>query len=535
MHRMTRSIASAEVRAAFDGSTFHFKADSARLEQSDGERYMRVSSSTQGEQLFRVTKLIGGRQREDFVGVQVDPLAPRGPGLDQERVLPVSFLIFNGQWRYKGYSVLVTERPVLEPGVVWKSTCIFCHNSPPHFTTLFDELSGSADVSYQGSASDELPVSRAFRYEVTDPDRLISELSRELQELAASPLESDQALEPALISAATKTRELFGEQHLIELGIGCETCHGGSREHVASGGAVLPTFALKSDFVRVTDAAGRTPSPAQDLNRVCSKCHTVLFSRYPYTWEGLSRRKDPGGSSINSGEARDFLLGSCSSALSCADCHDAHGGDHRARLEQLATPAGNGLCVRCHQQLDSEPALTAHSHHPAASAGSACVACHMPKKNMGLAYDLTRYHRIGSPTDRERVEGDRPLECALCHADRSVEQMVLTMERWWNKRFDRAALRRLYGHDLRIEVLRATLLGGKPHERAVAAVAAADAGRKDMIPQLVHALDDDYPLVRYFIHHALERLAGAAIPLDMNANETALRAEAQRWLETRAH
>ena len=41
MHRMTRSIESAEVRAAFDGGTFHFKGDSARLEQSGGKRSRR--------------------------------------------------------------------------------------------------------------------------------------------------------------------------------------------------------------------------------------------------------------------------------------------------------------------------------------------------------------------------------------------------------------------------------------------------------------------------------------------------------------
>jgi hypothetical protein len=158
----------------------------------------------------------------------------------------------------------------------------------------------------------------------------------------------------------------------------------------------------------------------------------------------------------------------------------------------------------------------------------------MPKKNMGLDYELTRYHRIGSPTDRERVEGDRPLECALCHGDRSVEQMVATMERWWGKRYDRAALRELYGHDLRVGVLRATLLGGKPHERAVAAVAAADAGRKDLIPAVAHALSDEYPLVRHYVHQALERLAGEPVPLDMNASGSSQEAQALRWLAARS-
>ncbi|HVJ14102.1 MAG TPA: cytochrome c3 family protein [Polyangiaceae bacterium] len=533
MHRMTRDVESAEVRAPFDGRTFSLRGDSATLEQSGTERHVRVRSSTQGELLFRVTKLIGGRQREDFVGVQVDPRNPQGPALGPERVLPISYLIWNEQLRYKGYSVLVTERPVLEPGVVWQQTCIFCHNSPPHFVTLFDELSGAPDVSYQGSASDDLPGERAFRYEVSDREKLVAALSAELTRLGAAPIAPDEESPRALLSAATSTRERFGEGHLLELGIGCETCHGGSREHVRDPATVRPTFALKSDFVSVTNAAGRPLSPAQDINRTCSKCHTVLFSRYPYTWEGRTRRDEPGGSPINSGEARDFLLGSCSSAMSCADCHDAHGGDQRARLEELGTPAGNPICVRCHQHLATESALEAHSHHPRGSAGSACLACHMPKKNLGLAYDLTRYHRIGSPTDPERVAGDRPLECALCHTDRSVQQMVLTMERWWGKRYDRDALRRLYGHDLRIEAVRATLLGGKPHERAVAAVAVADAGRTELMPQLVHALEDDYPLVRYYVHHALERLAGQAIALDLAESKATLRANAQSWLETR--
>ena len=48
----------------------------------------------------------------------------------------------------------------------------------------------------------------------------------------------------------------------------------------------------------------------------------------------------------------------------------------------------------------------------------------MPQKNLGLGYNLTRYHRIGSPTEKARVEGDRPLECALCHADKTVEELT---------------------------------------------------------------------------------------------------------------
>src|SRR5262249_30016869 len=152
-----------------------------------------------------------------------------------------------------------------------------------------------------------------------------------------------------------------------------------------------------------------------------------------------------GGSHINSGEARDFLLGGCASAMSCVDCHDPHAPDNRARMDALEGTAGNRICIRCHAKYDNVIALEAHPHQRADGAGGACLSCHMPRKNMSLDTRLTRYHRIGSPTDRARVEGDRPLECALCHADRSVGELVETMERWWGKRYDRAALRALYG------------------------------------------------------------------------------------------
>src|SRR5262249_31953685 len=103
--------------------------------------------------------------------------------------------------------------------------------------------------------------------------------------------------------------------------IGCESCHGGSAEHVRDF-QVHPSFEPKSAFVRVH--APHEPTRAEWINRVCARCHQVLFSRYPYSWEGGKRHGGPvpGGASINSGEARDFLLGGCAGAMACTTCHD---------------------------------------------------------------------------------------------------------------------------------------------------------------------------------------------------------------------
>ena len=65
-------------------------------------------------------------------------------------------------------------------------------------------------------------------------------------------------------------------------GIGCEACHGGAREH-AREPSVRPSFQERAPWLRVD---GPTPGRARDVNRACARCHEVLFSKYPFTWEG---------------------------------------------------------------------------------------------------------------------------------------------------------------------------------------------------------------------------------------------------------
>jgi hypothetical protein len=127
----------------------------------------------------------------------------------------------------------------------------------------------------------------------------------------------------------------------------------------------------------------------------------------------------------------------------------------------------------------------------------------MPKKNMSLDTGLTRYHRIGSPTDAIRVLTDRPIECALCHTDKSVNELAHAMETWWHKAYDADALQSLYG-DGGSNVLVATLERGKPHEKAVAlSVLSSGASRRDLAPLFARELADEYPLVREFARVAL--------------------------------
>ncbi|HVY47748.1 MAG TPA: hypothetical protein VHB21_17790, partial [Minicystis sp.] len=139
-------------------------------------------------------------------------------------------------------------------------------------------------------------------------------------------------------------------------------------------------------------------------------------------------------------------------------------------------------------------------------------------------------HRIGSPTDAARVEHDRPLECALCHADKSVAEIVGKMKAWYGKQFDEQALHALYGDDLGVNALEATLLRGKAHEQMAAAGALGERGKRAQARALLPLLESVYPLTRYYAKAALERLEGRAMPVDVNGAPDDIARDAARWL-----
>jgi predicted CXXCH cytochrome family protein len=515
MHLMTRVPAGAAIHAPFEsgsGAMFRFKEDAARLVDRDGARYVELTSAQFGDHRYRITRVIGGRYREDFAGVEV------GGGDPRELLLPVSYVFETRSFRLKGYSVLVGERPGLRAGGVWSETCIFCHNTVPYFDALWGELAGPGAPSYQGTVVDKLlPRERRWRYDVGAgaEGALLEAAAAEVTAVGGTPPRAGDDRRAALTHGIRELRARFGADDFVEIGIGCEACHGGSRQHVADPHR-HPDFAPRSAFLQVRPEAGGETTRAEQVNRVCARCHQVLFSRYRYTWEGEGRRGGkPGGSSITSGEARDFLLGGCARQMSCATCHDPHTEDRRADLDRLATTAGNAVCVRCHPQYAAPAALAAHAHHDPAGAGASCIACHMPKKNMGLGYALTRYHRIGLPDDPARVERDRPIECALCHADKTVGELVGKMESWWGRKYDRAALANLYG-TLDARPLTATLTRGKAHEQAVAVAALADAHRTEVLPGVARQLANPFPLVRYYAKRAVDALADRPCAVDLD-------------------
>lgn len=530
MHNMTRSVPAALPRAPFHGPALRFKDDRVDVSEDGDARFVVVTSKTYGDHVYRVTRVIGGHYREDYAGREVAAAKrdARTIGSEEdELILPVSYLLYDGTWRYKGYSVMAKDRPGLRAGPTWNQTCIFCHNTAPYLADVYPALDGGKHGSYQGVTVDPLlPPDRRWKVVVRDPSALADALDEEtVRLLGARPRTSD-----LIETAISATRDAFHGDDLIEVGIGCEACHGGSAEHVRDP-KVKPSLAPHTSAFAFEGPGAATT--AGQINHTCARCHQVLFSHYPWTWEGGARAAPvPGGSHISSGEARDFLLGKCASQASCTLCHDPHDRDGRAHTATLETKAGDRVCVACHAKYDGDAAVAAHTHHAPDGAGARCLSCHMPKKNMALDLGLSRYHRIGSPTDAEKLR-DRPLECALCHGDRSAVWIGDAMNRFWGTTIDRSVLDAIYG-DGDLPILEATLARGRPHEKAVALHLLGEAKEKRLVRPIADELVNEYPLVRFYAVAALTKILGTKPDVDPYAEPDEIRAQTARLLGSSA-
>jgi DmsE family decaheme c-type cytochrome len=143
-------------------------------------------------------------------------------------------------------------------------------------------------------------------------------------------------------------------------GATCESCHGGGKAHVESGG----------DVTKIKQISKLS---AKDVDATCLGCHAGAhpnFERSPHGKAGVG----------------------------CTTCHSVHTGDPEAKLLKASQP---GLCFSCH--ADVKPQFSMPFHHKVNEGLVKCTDCHD-------AHGTFNANNVKSTADQNNI-------CTKCHAE----------------------------------------------------------------------------------------------------------------------
>lgn len=496
-HRWMNALANDDsVRGDFSGNArISYRGGSARFFREGGEYRMELQ---RGElrRLYQITQTIGSRFFQYYVGkglkgpepaghefYSVDHVLPFGYWLEYDEWVPtvhINSLRF-GESNYSEEDVPSEQRP--DPfdrrdgtiTFVPYYNCNSCHTTFP----LGDQFIRAPDLLGRHTP-------RKLSFSV---GTYVRESHPELWPTGADP--SEMPLQDAMY--VMQSMELFeAPTHAVALGVTCEACHLGSREH-AEGKLKKPYFFPRSPHLCIeTDETawdyGRTQV---NVNWACGRCHA-----------GIRTQLAAGMSTWNSTEFTDATRGSCYSQLKCIDCHNPH----QATGPRWSKPAAatDRVCLGCHQQFEPAEDRAAHTHHGTDSEGSHCLDCHMPRVNEGLQ-DVVRTHMIYSPTESGMIESNQPNACNLCHTEQSIDWTLGYLRDWYEAEYSSTELDSNYA-----DRSQPASLGWLQSDNHAVRLIAADAltrTNSDWATRgLIDALDDPFLLNRQFARRGLERM-----------------------------
>jgi hypothetical protein len=229
----------------------------------------------------------------------------------------------------------------------------------------------------------------------------------------------------------------------IDFGTSCERCHGPGQAHVDSHRA-----ASRSRDGASTSIVVPTRLTPERSTMVCAQCHSLrditvpgfvagadYFDHFtpvleyaqapsadpPYWPDGRPRRFS--NDAIGLWQSRCYLEG----GAVCTTCHvDPHEPDID-RQPQLAR-SSTTVCASCHPAIAQ--AGSAHTRHADGSAGSSCIACHMPRTVVSLRTRMPD-HTIGVPAPENTTRHGIPNACTECHGDRGAAWAAAWLAEWF--------------------------------------------------------------------------------------------------------
>ena len=232
---------------------------------------------------------------------------------------------------------------------------------------------------------------------------------------------------------------------VAEWNVGCEQCHGAGSDHVEHRGEKNIINPKTLTYVQANDTCIQCHSQGQPLsNPINGKYYdwpvgfhmgeklADYWKLEDHQWGELSFTHFPDGTAHkNRMQGNDFVQSLMyTRGVTCFSCHDPHGSKNDAMLIKPAEK----ICATCHgpntQNGPHAPTIAAHTHHAPGSAGSECVACHMPKIEQTIADVNVRAHtfKFISPADGDAMK--IPNACNACHTDKSSAWATEALKGW---------------------------------------------------------------------------------------------------------
>lgn len=478
-HRKMNLTASEEsVLGDFSGIELQYGRGHAKFHRVGTDFVMSIFEGGRMTRRHKVTRTVGSLYMQYYVGTQVFGPEPKTHlTYKLESKLPFAYLFPTESWVPEVYLDSTSEPDELylngkltdyiydQPPVHnWNTTCMTCHNTYPYIMRLwhlpppYDEDGlwqggfPESDVSLSGPSLHQGGLDLGGGVRATHPDELVT------------------------------------------VGISCESCHFGGREHAINGREIR--FVPTGPEVSVATSRGAVKSDRKDpyvVNSICRQCHNSELLLHPNQ-----------ASAINSDEAMDLSRGACKSEIKCTDCHNPHRrGPGSGAPDQ---PQHIAACLRCHEKFKEPAASLAHTRHPANSNVS-CLDCHMPRFVAGLD-SVTRTHRISSPSEEEMLVAGGPNACNLCHLEQPITWTLEQLETGWKRPLAASKLSpKHYGEKLAVPTGVAWLSSKNRFFRLAATEAYARSPLvDDPVPFLLHSLKDAYAFNRTFALLALQRV-----------------------------
>jgi hypothetical protein len=463
--RMTQEALADTVQGDFDqNNTFEYLGVTARMDRRGGAFSMTLTYPDGRSQIHTIDRTVGSRRIEQYLTKQTG----------QYVRLPIAYDLVNRRWMSLNGSFFYPDRDnYFQHQTQWDTNCVFCHN-----------------VKAQPNME---PGSRRFDTEVTELGIACGAChgqAAEHAEAASSPLtRSLWRLAGDAKTHIVNPSKLTPERSMMV----CGHCHG---QRVPARLDQIQEIFKRGDPYNAGDDLSRFYNPVTRETRVGDYSFANRFwsngspRLTAYEYQGILR-------------SQCFIKGSAEDRLNCLNCHSMHEGDPRGQItEENRT---DKPCLTCHQEYQDTSALAAHTGHKTDDRGSRCYNCHMPRVVYGVM-SVHPTHDITVPDPQLTVTNAVPNACNQCHLEKSVNWSIEAARRLWPERFAKTMAsedeqfnlpegpRALFGGDALTRALAAEALGGggpaKPDPRWAG-------------PFLVEALNDNYPIVRFFAANGL--------------------------------